>query len=92
MTIGLSRQEYHTLIEQMKEGKPLSKYKGRFNIITKYEEPKQDVIMLEVNVKDAETAFHFGKWIAMIHAMQVEIFGENYKIDSQWEQKQVQAN
>ncbi len=92
MTIGLNRQQYHTLIIQMKEDKYLHQYREDFKIISEYWGHKQEVVMLTVEVKDAKTAYIFGNWIATVHAQQAQILGENYKIDSNWDNKTIQTN
>lgn len=52
-----------------------------------YTEPNFDCVMISGFVDSAETAFKIGKWVATVHDMNKAAFGDNYKINPNWNQK-----
>lgn len=79
---GLSTREFAVLKQQMSPGKYLHEYTEKFQIAACDQDVKADFVTFQGVVDSAESMFRIGKWVGMIHQMNISSFGENYKIDA----------
>ncbi len=83
----LTIQEFAVLQSEMKPGKHLHSYEGRLKIVTFDKDVKKSAVLFQGTVDDPEVLFRVGHWVCIIHQMNVQAFGENYKIDPDWDNR-----
>jgi len=84
-TIGLSKQEYNNMRSELKRSEAISQYKDKFIVVEEYSEPASDCVMLTIIAESGEIIYKVAAWVELVHQQRKQIFGDNYKIDPDWD-------